>query len=322
MTVERKPKAGDKYKAKMAEKIGMEVHELYPEMADEKEVDSTVMEKPVDGSITPKSSPLAPPPPKRSKEEEKRAVARAQIHANQGTAISRRAYNGNYIISSEVFPIAPYSTKFMSTDDQFTLAVDKVAFPEFKVALIPAAVDDSHYLRRGCTFWDYASLLSLNDGDKVALAHLLSAFKDGQHRSFIYNNPDGEDVEFIAYMYSGTAKLIQFNFDMYHGDIFSGIDGIPGITASFILRPREEDNPYEEYTSKLEWNYVLTIHRNDPDTPRDSDLKPEYELFQRILRAVIVNLGILPSKLDLENAPERSNHSTEFVDIGAAIQLK
>ena len=307
----RRPKAGDKYKPQMAEKLGVPLEELYPEMA------GADGQAPASGG-----TPKVAPPPKRNKEEEKRAATRHQIRRNQNPRCFKVPYKDTEIDAVEVFPIFPYSTKFMSTDDQFTLAVDKVGFPEFKIALLPAVPDDAHYRRGGAEFWDYSSQLSLNDGDKQALARLLTAFKDGQHRSFCFDNPNGEDVEIIAYMYSGTAKLIQFNFDMYHGDVFSGVSGVPGITASFILKPREEDNPYEEYTSKLEWDYLLTIHRNNPETPRDSELKPEYELFQKIPRAAIVTLGILPSKLDLEGSSAHESRSSDFADIGAAIQLR
>lgn len=229
----------------------------------------------------------------KNRETEKRQLALEQIGRNQSEQHYLDSFKGEDVDTVRIHAVSTYSTKFMSTDDQFTLAVDKVAFPELKSALLPRTPDLSRYESESAEIFDYASTFSMNDGDKAALGHLLQSMRDGSVHQYIME--DGPKV--VTYMSEGSSAKVQFDFDFYNGSSFSGEEGVPSISASFVLSSVKDPN---EYTPKLTWNYVLTLHCKEDKPPKDNVIKAEYEVFQNAMRAVLVSLGILPSKLIVE----------------------
>lgn len=267
-----------------------------------------------------------------ARETKKKQTAQRQIDINLATKPTEIKVCGRKALQTIISPMEPYSTKFMSPDDQFVLAVDRVDSPEVKNALMPEFIPTDDFIDpKAKTGYDYAAHLSLNFGDKDSL-HTLEAktasaalrcymFGDGKsgertekEKSEYENMSDEEIIEGIVksayygknitekdlgnidfvleYKYESDYEL-KFVFDLYDGGEMSGNPKIPSISASFVVV-----NEYDQYTNEQKkWEYVITLHVDENKKPKDAVIKQSYLKLQRFMRAIIVTMGILPSKL-------------------------
>ena len=264
-----------------------------------------------------------------TRETKKRQIAQEQIDANLSSKAIEIDVCGKKALQTIISRMDPYSTKFMSPDDQFVLAVDRVDAPEVKTALMPEFMPTDGYLNPSVKDeYDYAAHLSLNFGDKDALYTLEAKESAAPVRCYMFADggngdyPDGtadnvsmeeakaaiaespwrgkditeedlEDIEFVLeYKYQDEYEL-KFIFDLYDGGKISGDPKVPSISASFVVV-----NEYNQYTQeRKKWEYVITLHVDENKKPKDAVTKENYLKLQRFMRAIIVTMGILPSKL-------------------------
>lgn len=231
------------------------------------------------------------------REAQKRERAQEQIDANLSTPIEMVEVNGKETALTRLFPMDSYSTKFMTSQDQVVLAVDKVDAPEVKTGMMPQVPDTSGFICTDGEVFDYSTHLSLNDGDNDAFKSL--RLKMGAHprRKYAFEEmPEGlgfEKGDFVlAYMSRIGEDGIGFMFDMYDNGVVSGSPEIPSATASIEL-----SKEYVDKVPQVKWEYVITMHSNENKKPKDATIKSEYLKLQSFMRAIIVTLGILPSNM-------------------------
>ena len=85
--------------------------------------------------------------------------------------------DGTLIHKKTLLAVDSYSTRFLKIDDQFLLAVDKIAFPEVKGGFRPSPQFKAS--RTEYIDWPgivFSSTFSLNDGDENAYRKLVAAF--------------------------------------------------------------------------------------------------------------------------------------------------
>lgn len=231
------------------------------------------------------------------REAKKRAEAQDQIDANLSMPAEVKEDNGATIITTRLFPMGSYSTKFMTADDQLVLAVDKIDAPEVKVGMTPQAADTARYLNPNAEVYDYATHLSLNDGDPAAFKTISSKMEASTLRKYMFETvPEDrgitEDDFVLFYLRKIEGDGIGFTFDMYDGGKISGSESVPSATASIEL-----SKEYTERGVRLHWEYVVIMHSDENKKPKDALIKSEYLKLQEFMRAIIVTLGILPSNL-------------------------
>ena len=221
-----------------------------------------------------------------SRETEKRESAKKQIEANYQSPEYEGEFAGYNVKETLLHPVDTYSTKFMSPKDQVTLAVDKVETPEIRLTLSPVPTHPRFYANPQARIYDYESRLSLNDGDEDAFAILADSFADGTMRKF---NMEGTSSFVIAYgkdVIDGTL----FVFDLYREDR----EDTPVITATFAMTSPGIASPY---TDRMVWEYLITMHEQDNEKPKDAAIKSAYSELREFMRAAIAALGVFPSKL-------------------------
>lgn len=232
------------------------------------------------------------------REAKKREKAQEQIDANLSLGVEEADKSGRKVALTKLFPMDSYSTKFMTPADQVVLAVDKVDAPEVKAGMIPQDSDTSQYVDGQSEVYDYATHLSLNDGDADAFRSLKFKMQAHPVRMYAFAElPDGtgmkEDDFVIAYMKQISATGIGFFFDLYDGGEVSGNEDVPSASASVELTKEadENGNPF------IKWEYVIVMHSGENKKPKDTVVKAEYLKLQAFMRSIIVTLGILPSNL-------------------------
>lgn len=231
------------------------------------------------------------------REAKKHEKAQQQIDANLSCGVEVAEKNGQEVMLTKLHPMDNYSTKFMTPADQVVLAVDKVDAPEVKAGMMPQDPDTSKYLDSGHEIYDYATHLSLNDGDVDAFKSLRLKMESHPFRMYAFETPPEEvgisqDDFVIAYMKQISANGIGFMFDMYDGGEISGNAKVPSATASIELsKDMNEGGPV------LKWEYVIVMHSGENKKPKDTVIKSEYLKLQNFMRSIIVTFGILPSNL-------------------------
>lgn len=232
------------------------------------------------------------------REARKRERAQEQIDANLSCTVELTEKAGKKTALTRLYPMDNYSTKFMTPADQVVLAIDKVDTPEVKAGMMPQESDSSQYLDSTAIVYDYATHLSLNDGDPDAFKSLKSKMQSHPLRMYAFKELPAEigiasDDFVIAYMKQVSPTGIGFMFDMYDKGEVSGNIDVPSATASIELSKERSENG--EYV--LKWEYVITMHSEENKKPKDTVIKSEYMKLQAFMRAIIVTLGILPSNL-------------------------
>lgn len=268
-----------------------------------------------------------------TREIRKRRLVQAQIDANLDSTSQKIDVCGRPAKRTIIYPMDMYSTKFMTPEDQFVLAVDRVESPEVKAALAPDIMETEQYVDKyDESVFDYVARLSLNGGDQGALKTIESKLYDVDLRCYMFpDGNEGEDFEINEKMvadYEATSELhfddskrvwtdqditekdlpntkfvlmykqqtndkMDIMFDLYDGGSLSGNPGVPSASASMTI----EKDPTSYSQDKLKWEYIISIHVKENKKPKDAIIKAIYLVLQRFMRAIIVTLGIIPSKL-------------------------
>lgn len=253
------------------------------------------------------------------REAKKRQVAQAQIDRNLSFKSEDKDVMGETMLATPLALMETYSTKFMDVGDQLVLAVDKIDAPEVKAGMIPRKADLSHYFyeepeeeeaavvdpaatededteEASDPIYDYATALSLNDGDYNAFKTLSAKITADKRRYYFFDEIEegmvtakGDYV--IAYVKKVGANGLGFVFDLYDGGEMSGNELIPSASASVVLT--KKGNRKEDVV----WEYIITMHYNENKKPKDAAIKAEYLKLQEFMRSIIVTMGILPSNL-------------------------
>lgn len=250
------------------------------------------------------------------REAKKREIAHSQIDRNLSFASKDKDVMDETMLATPLAKMDTYSTKFMDVKDQLVLAVDKIDAPEVKAGLIPRAADITNYFYEeeepqapthtvdadaedeedSEILYDYATVLSLNDGDYNAFKTLSAKITSDKRRYYFFDEiEDGmasKQGDFVvAYIRKVGATGIGFFFDLYDGGELSGNDLIPSVSAAITLM--KNGNTKEDVI----WEYVITMHSNENKKPKDAIIKTEYLKMQEFMRSIIVTLGILPTNL-------------------------
>ena len=221
-----------------------------------------------------------------SRETEKRELAKKQIETNFQSQEQDSKFFDYDVKETHLYPVDTYSTKFMSPKDQITLAVDKVETPEIRLTLSPVPTHPRFYANPQAKIYDYESRLSLNDGDEDAFAILADSFSDGTMRKFTMEDSCSFVIAYGKDVIDGTL----FVFDLYRKER----EDTPVITATFAMTSPNIDAPY---TDKMVWEYLITMHEQDNEKPKDAAIKSAYNELREFMRAAIAALGVFPSKL-------------------------
>lgn len=231
------------------------------------------------------------------REAQKRERAQEQIDANLSTPVELVEVNGKETALTRLYPMDSYSTKFMTSQDQVVLAVDKVDAPEVKTGMMPQVSNTEGFLCSDAEIFDYSAHLSLNDGDTDAFKSLRLKMEAYPWRKYVFEEtPEGLGIRkedfVLAYMSRVGEEGIGFMFDMYDNGTISGDPDVPSATASIELTKEYVDN-----APQVKWEYVITMHSAENKKPKDATIKSEYLKLQSFMRAIIVTLGILPSNV-------------------------
>lgn len=251
------------------------------------------------------------------REAKKRQHAQEQIDANLALVPYIKDMFGQEMIVTPLSRMDTYSTKFMDVKDQVVLAVDKIDAPEVKAGMIPTKVDVSNYLidanevekvkasletdntedsPQPEILYDYATTLSLNDGDLGAFKTMRAKIANDVKRYYFFeaiqeDQVCSEDDFVIAYLKKTSETGIGFMFDLYDKGELSGHELIPSASAAVILTKKSDRR------EDIVWEYVITMHSAENKKPKDAVIKSEYLKLQEFMRPIIVSMGILPSNL-------------------------
>lgn len=232
------------------------------------------------------------------REAKKREKAQEQIDANLASSVEMVEVNGKETAYTPLRPMDSYSTKFMTPKDQIVLAIDKVDAPEVKAGMMPQIADCSGYLDGSKEIFDYATHLSLNDGDNDAFKCLKLKMSAHGLRKYSFIELDEathtvtKDDYVLSYMKRIGDEGIGFVFDLYDNGEVSGDPNVPSISASIELTKEKVGRD-----TKIRWEYVITMHSCENKKPKDVIIKSEYLKIQAFMRAILVTFGILPSNL-------------------------
>lgn len=232
------------------------------------------------------------------REAKKREKAQEQIDANLASTVEMVEVNGKETAYTPLRPMDSYSTKFMTPEDQVVLAVDKVDAPEVKAGMMPQLAENAGYLDNLTEVFDYATHLSLNDGDAGAFSSLRHKMSAHGLRKYSFIELDEsthgvtQDDFVLSYMRKVGEAGIAFVFDLYDGGVLSDNSDVPSISASIELSKEKAGHDI-----KLRWEYVIAVHSSENKKPKDADIKSEYLKMQAFMRAIIVTMGILPTNL-------------------------
>lgn len=251
------------------------------------------------------------------REAKKRQHAQEQIDANLALVPCAKEMFGQEMIVTPLSRMDTYSTKFMDVKDQVVLAVDKIDAPEVKAGMIPTKVDISNYLigekeaekvkasleadntedsPQSEILYDYATTLSLNDGDLGAFKTMRAKITNDVKRYYFFETIQEDQVcskdDFvIAYLKKTSETGIGFVFDLYDKGELSGHELIPSASAAVVLTKKSDRR------EDIVWEYVITMHSAENKKPKDAVIKSEYLKLQEFMRPIIVSMGILPSNL-------------------------
>ena len=208
------------------------------------------------------------------------------------------APDGTITHRKHLFSVDSYSTRFLSSEDQLLLAIDKIAFPEFKSGLRP--FHDFGEGENRFDIWNglaFGSVFSLNDGDKNALTKLIQSFPHAMKERYVFTiDPDSiyagtydetstfrslskekksptavrleQDMfdlfrylELHCFISDFSSNNIAFSFETYdRKNPINDNNDIPFFSAIFTYDKRENE---KHYTVIRDWNYSIYVFSDE-----------------------------------------------------------